>query len=240
MNRPSFFNPTIRFALFLSIIIVLWFLAKVFDLDINAARQWLAQYPVAISGILFIALYVGLTAVLWVGTMDLFRISGALLFGPYLGTFLIWIAEILNAAILFTISRTLGQEFVLARLGIDAQKLDYSKSQGGFWSAFVLRINLLVPFRFMDLGFGLSKIKFSSYIWAVILGSPMRILLVQFIIAGVGEAILKDPTAMYNYLMEHQDVLFWCAMYFLAVIIITVIALIKAFINKRKRKNELK
>ncbi len=238
MNN-RFLNPTARFIILLSLIVLLWFLARAFEFNIAAMRLWLAQYPLVLSGFFFIALYVGLTSLLWVGTMDLFRISGAILFGAYWGTLFIWIAEIIIAAILFTISRKLGQEFVLQKLGMKKGSLDYGKRHSGFWSAFVLRINPLVPFRFMDLGFGLSKIQFDKYMWAVVLGSPMRIFMVQFILAGIGEAIIhQGPKAMFDYLMVHQNVLILSALYILGVVIITLVAVVKGLIEHNLRKKK--
>ena len=227
-----FFGPTARFISLVCLVVILWFAARMFQFEMEALRARLTQYPAWLSACIFIGMYVGFTSLLWVGTMDFFRISGALIFGAYWGTLFIWIAEILNAAILFHVSRQLGQEFVLKKLGIPVEKLKYSNHPGGFWSAFVLRINPLVPFRFMDLGFGLSKIDFPKYFWAVVLGSPGRIFMVQFIIAGVGEAILKDPRAMMNYLLDHRTVFLFCAGYLAVVALITFGAIGMAFIKK--------
>jgi|GEM_PF-414005 len=234
-SKPSF-NPTVRFIFLIGLLIFLWFLASALQVDIHAIRERLSQYPLLISGVLFIAIYVGLTTLLWVGTIDFFRITGAWLFGPYWSTLFVWIAETLNATILFHISRKLGREFIEQKFHLKEKDLKYSKSNAGFWGAFVLRINPLVPFRFMDLGFGLTKIPFEKYFWAVVLGSPLRIFWLQFVIAGMGEAMFKDPIALHRYFMNNIPALLLSVVYFLFVIVMTIGAIIGAVVVNKMTK----
>ena len=229
-------NPTIRFILLISLLIFFWFLVRALHIDIEAIRYRLSQYPLAISGFLFIAIYVGLTTLLWVGTIDFFRITGALLFGPYWSTLFVWMAETLNATILFHISRNLGREFIEQKFRLKERDLKYSKSNAGFWGALVLRINPLVPFRFMDFGFGLTKLPFPKYFWAVVLGSPLRILWLQFILAGVGEALFKDPGAIYKYLLNNMPVLLLSGLYLVVVFLMTIGAIIAALVVNKMDK----
>ena len=227
-------NPTVRFILFLAFLAGLWFLGKAFHVDLDKVHAWLAQYPLWISGLCFIVIYVGITTLLWVGTIDFFRTTAAFLFGPYWSTVFVYIAEICNASILFMISRKLGREFVDQKFHLKQKDLQYTKSNSGFWWAFALRMNLLVPFRFMDLGFGLTELPFSKYFLAVVLGSPLRIFWLQFIIAGVGEIMFKDKAALVNYLLSHANVLFLSGIYFLSVLIITITAIVAAALRRRK------
>lgn len=235
MTKNSIFaNPTIRFLLFIGFLAGLWCLGKAFHIDIDQVHAWLARYPLWLSGLLYIVVYVGITTLLWVGTIDFFRTTAALLFGPYVSTILVYIAEIFNASILFLISRQLGREFVEQKFNLKEKDLKYTKSNSGFWWALALRMNPLVPFRFMDLGFGLTKLSFSKYFWAVVLGSPARIFWLQFILAGVGEALFKDKAALVNYLLSHSNVLMLSGVYFFSVVVITLVATIASAAGRRK------
>src|SRR5436189_110289 len=98
-------------------------------------------------------------------------------------------------------------------------------------------MNPLVPFRFMDLGFGLTKLPFTKYFLAVVLGSPLRIFWLQFILAGVGEALFKNPSALLDYLMAHQNVLFLSGIYFIGVIIATIIAIAVSAAGRRAKQS---
>lgn len=233
--KKFFANPTFRFLLFIAFLIGLWFLGKAFHLDLDKVHAWLAQYPLWISGVCFIVIYVGITTLLWIGTIDFFRTTAALLFGPYWSTLFVYIAEIFNACILFMISRKLGREFVEHKFHLKGKDLEYTKGDSGFWWALALRMNPLVPFRFMDLGFGLTKLSFIKYFWVVVLGSPARIFWLQFILAGVGEALFKDKAALVNYLLAHSDVLMFSGIYFLAVAVMTVVATIVSVSGKVKK-----
>ncbi len=227
-------KPTQHFLLLVTIIVALWLLGRVLNIDLLQVRVWLSQYPLWLSGFLFILIYVGLTTVLWVGTIDFFRISGALLFGPYWSTLFVYIAEIANASILFLLSRRMGRQFVEEKFHLKPADTKYAPDNAGFWTAFVLRINPLVPFRFMDVGFGLTKMPFRIYCYAVICGSLLRIFWLQYVIAGMGQAVLKSPLAMAEYFRSNSMALAISMVYLLSVVVFTVAVIIIKFIKKRK------
>lgn len=233
------FTPTQRFFLFLGLIAGLWYLGRSLHIDLGQIKIWLSQYPLWLSGSLFILIYIGLTTVLWVGTIDLFRISGALLFGPYWSTLFVTVAEIANASILFLLSRKLGREFIEQRFNLKDKYRNYSPDNAGFWTALVLRINPLVPFRFMDVGFGLTKLPFRKYFWAVVFGSPLRIFWLQFTIAGMGEVVLKDPAAMMKYLQNNKAALAVSLFYILVVIVLTAGVFIGTMIKRKVLQHQL-
>ena len=239
--QKLFFTPTVRFLLLIGFLIGLWFLGQTLNIDLDHVHAWLAQYPLWLSGLLYIIIYVGVTTLLWFGTIDFFRITGALLFGPYVSAALVYIAEICNASILFMVSRKLGREFVVQKFKLKSQDLQYAKSNTGFRWALALRMNLLVPYRFMDIGFGLTKVFFTKYFLAIVLGSPARILLVQLFIAGIGDVLFKKnvtPQELFNvlssYFPSHPGVLIFGLLNFLAVIILTIIALVMSMLRKQK------
>lgn len=223
----------LRFILFILLIAGFWLVGKLFHIDIPAVRTWLSQYPLWLSGLLYIVIYVGVTTVQWFGSIDFFRITGALLFGAGWSTLFVYIAEICNASILFMLSRKLGREFIEQRFHFKDKDNTYTPQTATFWTAVALRINPLVPFRFMDVGFGLSKISFRNYFWAVVVGSPLRIFWLQLVIAGVGEAILKNPMAMMDFLQTNRFAFALSSLYLLGVFVVTGVAVLVNIFKKK-------
>ncbi len=233
-------NKVFKFILFLTILSGCWYLGRVFDFDVSYYQEILSKYPLALSGAIFIALYVATTTFVWFGPKDVLRISSAILFGPYISTVFVWIGEMINSAIMFRLSRVLGRDYVQQKLGGKPGELDKIKDNVSFLGAIAWRINPLVPFRLMDLGYGLTPIPFQKYFMAIVITSFFRILWLQFIIAGIGVSLFEDASAMLDYFLEHPLVLRYSALYFLAVIVITVIAIVVRFLGKKKEISELK
>ncbi|MBW1744342.1 MAG: VTT domain-containing protein, partial [Deltaproteobacteria bacterium] len=89
---------------------------------------------------------------------------------------------------------------------------------------FLLRAVPLIPYRVLDISFGLSKLPLKKYILIVILASLPRIFWVQFVLAGMKGFSMNAAVAYFN---ENNVVFFLSLAYF-------VITLIVAFRIKRK------
>lgn len=203
-------------------------LGRWFHLDLNSLRVWLEQYPLMISGVVFIVFYVAITSLVWFGPKDVLRVASALLFGPFWSTVFIYIGELFNAALLFHVSRKLGQEFVMRKMNISAERIAQLQHRSGFVRAMVFRLNPLIPFRLQDLAAGLSPITFSTYLTAIIIAAPIRTFWLQYIIAGVGESFLM-PGAMNKYFLSHPGVLYASFGY---VVVSCVLIFINMFYSK--------
>ncbi len=183
-------NRAVRFSIFFALIGVCAFWGTRGHSNVEDVRAYFGQFPPAFAGVAFVVLYVALTFCLWL-PKDFLRIAAAYVFGTYLSTLLIWIAESLNAVILFHLSRLLGRDFVADKLPGRFHRLDERLAHLGFIELFLLRVVLLVPYRFMDLAAGLTNIPFRTYFMAVLLGSPIRIFIRQFLWVAVGESLFE-------------------------------------------------
>jgi uncharacterized membrane protein YdjX (TVP38/TMEM64 family) len=162
------------------------FLAKFFSLDKNTINNFLKDFPFGLAAVLFILLYVVSNFFVFWDLKDLLKPIGAVFFGAYISTLLIYIAEIINAYIFFTLSRRLGMEF--AEKYIKGKFKKFYENVGDMklgWIA-LLRLIILLPYRILDLSFGLSKVPFRRYMLAVVLASIPRIFWIQFIMASIG------------------------------------------------------
>jgi len=214
-----------RFLLLILILVLCWFLGKYFSSDIKYYKELISGFPIYLKGLAFVFLYSGVTFFAWL-TKDLFKIVGAVLFGAYLSTLFIWIAEIINAAVLFHLSRKLGRGFVESIIKGIIGDSDKKIQRGGFWGVFTLRIVPLVPYRFLDLIVGLTNISFKSYLIAVIVASPLRIFWIQFVLAGVGDKLIENPNiveffqAFIDYFLENVFIFYFTFGYIIAAIIL--------------------
>ena len=183
------------------------------------------QYPIALSGGIFIVLYIWLTIFTWIGPIDLFRVTGAVLFGPYYSTIFVYIAEMIIATILFNLSRKLGREYVQQRFKLKSKDIEDIKKDSGLFMLFTLRINPIVPYRVLDVVYGLTKMPFRSYFLIALIASFPRIFCLQFILAAVGAAVFKNPQALSSYLLGNRQVTLTAGLYLLLVFLLFFIAL---------------
>ncbi len=229
-------KKVLKFIFFLIIFAACWYSGRIFKVDVTSIQNLLSGYPLALSGSIFVILYVGTTTFIWFGPKDVLRIASAILFGALVSTLFVWIGEMINAAVMFHLSRILGREYVQQKFRVRSQELDRMKDNSSFLGVFAWRINPLVPFRLMDLGFGLTKISFRKYFIVIFGISFFRILWLQFIIAGIGVNLLKDIGAMQEYFYSNPKIIYYSVVYFLVVIVVTIAAIVARSLKKRKAK----
>ena len=223
MNPSLPQNKTFQFCILIALLFVFIFVGRYFNFDVERCREVLSKFPIVLSGLIFVVAYVVTTTFIWMGPKDVFRVVGAILFGAYVSTVFVWIGEMFNATILFFLSRKLGREFVQKKFNIGEGHLDKIKKEAGILGILALRINPLVPFRFLDLGYGLSRVSFKKYLSVIVIASGPRIFWLQFILADVGANVFKDIPALTAYFQNHPFIVQYSGMYFLLVIVLTIL-----------------
>lgn len=194
-NILKTFLKIIVFAAF--IFAIIW-LGGILSDNIEAVKAFLKNIPYIYSSIFFVVLYILANFVFFADIKDLLKPIGAVIFGAYISTLLIYVAEVINAFIFFNLSRILGMAFVERILKGKFHKFYDKLSNISFRWVFLLRFVPMVPFRVLDVSFGLSKVSFKKYIWAVILGSPLRIFWIQFILTSIGGFSMEKMMAYYR------------------------------------------
>lgn len=208
-----------RLSVFILSVALILLLGRFYHLDAERIEKFLKGFPLYYSGIVFIIFYCFFTFFIWL-SKDVFRLIGALLFGAYLSTLFIWVAEIINCLILFHLARYLGRSFVERSLKTKQNNLDERLSRLNFLWILLFRAAPLVPFRFLDLAAGLTGISFAKYLLAAVLGSPLRIFWLQYILSSVGKGIYNNPYALAEFLSADKTLFFWSLMYLILVIIV--------------------
>ncbi|MFO8052362.1 MAG: VTT domain-containing protein [Candidatus Omnitrophota bacterium] len=218
-------KPTIRFLLLVALIILLISLGQFFSIGQKEVSSFFQQFCLPWASVLFIFLYIVGTFFIWY-LKDPLKIIGALLFGAYLSTFFIYLAEIVNAYIFFKISKSGGEAFLEKKLKGKSKKVYEKIGNLNLGWIFLVRAVPLIPYRVLDLGFGLTKLSFRKYLLVVLLASLPRIFWIQFILASMKGFSFQKAA---GYFLENKLI-------FLVSIIYFIFTLIVAFILRRKMK----
>jgi len=217
-------NHKIRFLVLVILLFLFWYMGKIFHIDLESLQNYLSKFPLIWAGFIFTFLYCIVSFFTWFSwvTKDILRFVAAVLFGAYVSTLFIWIAETLNSSLLFYLTRFLGRGFVERFLQKKYQNFDERIGRVNFFWLFLFRFVPLVPFAFLDLANGLSKIPFRRYFWAIVLGSPLRIFWLQYILSAVGLSVFKDPSILVSYLLANKSIFIFSFIYLILVIIVGI------------------
>jgi len=177
-------KPNIRFAILLLFILLSILLGRLISINQEGIDHFLKRIPFAYSFVAFVLLYVGGTFFIWY-LKDPLKVVGAIFFGAYWSTFFIYIAEMINAWLFFKISNRLGKDFLEKSLRGRSKRVYEQIGEMGLGWIFLLRAVPLIPYRVLDISFGLSKLSFKTYILAVGLASLPRIFWIQFVLASM-------------------------------------------------------
>lgn len=223
MSPPSRLSTVVNFSLLIVCVIIFLNIGRFFQIDEAWYQSLLTGVPLLVSGGIFIILYVVLTSLIWIGPKDFFRLSSALIYGAYISTVLVYIGEVINAVIIFTLSRKLGRGFVESKLKGRMKQLDQTFADASFWWIFTMRL-FVVPFRFLDMGCGLTPIPLRKYLLIVVTASPVRLFLFQYLLT-LGADMIRDPLRLAEHLADHPWILGMNFVY--AVGIVFVLFLLK-------------
>jgi uncharacterized membrane protein YdjX (TVP38/TMEM64 family) len=120
-------------------------------------------------------------------------IAGAALFGSVWGVVLVSIASTIGASIGFLISRYLARDFVVRKFSQNEKfkKLDHLTEEHGAIIVAITRLVPLFPFNFLNYGFGLTGVRFWTYVfwsWLCMLpGTVLYVVGTDAIISGLRE-----------------------------------------------------
>lgn len=203
---PRRYRHELTFLLFVLIVAGLWYFGDKISFGTDAIRQDLEQIPLVYRGIGYVVLYVVVTFFLFF-SKDLFWVVGAVFFGAVFSTILISAAEVINCFILFFLARSLGRGFVQKRVSKKYEHLDERLGALGMPWLFVFRAAPVIPYRFLDMAAGLTRIPFRRYLLAVALGTPVKTFFIQYVLSSVDVAVLKDPSRMVVFMSENPKMM---------------------------------
>lgn len=158
-------------------VIILLRLAGAGD-KITALREWISTLG-SWGPLVFVLIYI--LAVVAALPGSAVTIAGAALFGSVGGVVLVSIASTIGASLAFLIARYLARDFILSKLaGSDLfKKLERLTAENGAMIVAIVRLVPLFPFNVVNYGFGLTAIRFRTYVfWSWLCMLPATILYV--------------------------------------------------------------
>ncbi len=212
-------------------------------------EQWsdfLAQRSPFLSSAVFVFIYVVSTFLIWFGPKDVLRVASVLVFGVWWSTGLVYIGETLNMVTLFWFSRRLGRGFVEEKAHGRMKEIDEAISNTSVPMIFFMKFYPVISFRFLDLGYGLTRISFLKYAAVSMIASPIRLFVIQYFIdlmMKFGVNSVRDPAKaiglvfeMTDYFMARPILFIAMEVYALSGILFFVVLVIRHKIRKRRAR----
>lgn len=158
------------FALLLAGLLLLLRLTELRQLLTEENLQQTVKRFGILAPIAYMALYALSTVLALPGTI--MTVSGGFLFGKWFGTLWAVLGATLGACCTFAIARTLGRDFVAARLAGRQwfQVLDRGIAEAGFSFMLFVRVVPIVPPTGINFGSGLTGIRFRDYVLGTLIG----------------------------------------------------------------------
>ncbi|MEE9542946.1 MAG: TVP38/TMEM64 family protein [Thermodesulfobacteriota bacterium] len=164
-------NKTYKFIVLIVFVLALFFAFRYFDLkaylDEENLQNWIAGFGL-LAPLVYILIYSIAPALMLPGL--LITVVGGVLFGPLWGVVYVIIGATIGAGVAFQVARLMGRDFIEARV-IKAKsarwaELDAQVEQNGWKIVAFTRLIPLFPFNFLNYAFGLTRVRFSTYLWA--------------------------------------------------------------------------
>lgn len=124
---------------------------------------------------------------------------------------------ILVPYIFFNISHFLGKDFVERKFSGKFKNFYEKIENMNMGWLFLLRGVPLIPYRILDLSFGLSKFPFRKYLLIVLVASLPRIFFIQFILAAIRGFSIESMT---QYLTDNMAICWILFFYYMLGIVV--------------------
>jgi uncharacterized membrane protein YdjX (TVP38/TMEM64 family) len=188
----------IKFTGLIFFIILFFVLAKIFNLGyrISEMKTWIQHLGYA-GPFVFIIIYA--MAVIFAVPGSAMTILAGVLFGTLIGTIVVSIASTIGAALAFLIARYFARGFIEEKLGKNGKfaELDRLAKENGEMVVAITRLIPLFPFNFLNYAFGMTGVKFGTYVlWSWLCMLPFTIVYVagaDALITGIKEGKIPWP-----------------------------------------------
>ncbi|RMG59188.1 MAG: TVP38/TMEM64 family protein [Deltaproteobacteria bacterium] len=174
--------------LLLALIVALIVVGRAFNLGekLAALKDWIGGLG-PLGPIVYVLLYVAAVVLAIPGSA--ITIAGGALFGAVTGTILVSVGSTIGAGLAFLIARYLARDAVSSWLEKNEkfQKLDRLTEEKGAVIVAITRLVPLFPFNLLNYGFGLTRVRFGTYLfWSWLCMLPGTV----FYVAGA-DAVAK-------------------------------------------------
>jgi uncharacterized membrane protein YdjX (TVP38/TMEM64 family) len=199
--------------------------------------DWLTRfnYWVAHLGVwgvlLFILVYIIATVLLF--PASILTVGAGFIFGVLLGTMIVWIAATAGAALAFLIARYLARDQIEHKIANNPRfkRIDRAIAERGAKLVFLLRLSPLIPFNLSNYFYGLTSVKFWSYVLASWIGMLPGTLLYVYL-GAAGKAGLSGAAGQTSGRSPWEYVLFGIGLIATAIVTVWVTRIARKELSK--------
>ncbi|MDP6380445.1 MAG: TVP38/TMEM64 family protein, partial [Phycisphaerae bacterium] len=184
----GWWKPLVLLAAVIAIVVLSWALNM--GEQLQRVKDWVAAQG-RWAPVLYILVYIGATVAALPGIA--LTVPAGALFGPILGTVYVSIASTVGASLSFLLARYLARGAVVRWLSSKEKfrQLDRMSEDHGPIIVALTRLVPIFPFNLLNYGFGLTRVRFWTYVfWSWLCMLPFTVVLVVTG-AGVTQAITE-------------------------------------------------
>ncbi len=161
---------SIKFIITVLIIVGVYFLLRHYGAtdairleNVPEIKTWVASFG-AIAPLVYIGLYIAATVFFLPGLPT--TVLAGIAFGPVWGVIYAWIASIIAVSVAFLIARYTARSLVESWVAGNEQfkKVDEGVKQQGWRILMFTRLMPIFPYNFQNYAYGITQIRFSTYI----------------------------------------------------------------------------
>ena len=191
--RRPLLRPIAKFTALVLLLVGLWFLSRRYTITIASVKAYVSAFSPIGAILMYMSIYI-FVSVAPTPARDLVKLVGALVWGTWASTAVLWVAEIITGVISFLLSKALGKAFVARLMGKKADAMMDRLKNAGVGTVIFLRLLPVIPWRYLNYGAGLVDIRFRTFLVGSIIGILPRTLLVQFLLVVLGDRFLSEKT----------------------------------------------
>ncbi len=165
---------------FILLILTVFVIVELFGLDdrLGELRDWIGSLGV-LGMLVYILIYIIATIAIIPGS--LITIAAGILFGSFLGVIVVSVGSTIGASLSFLIGRYFAKDAVERWMSKNEKfrKLEEFIESHGQLSVAIVRLIPLFPYNLVNYGFGLTRVKFRTYVlWTWLCMLPVTIIYV--------------------------------------------------------------
>jgi uncharacterized membrane protein YdjX (TVP38/TMEM64 family) len=158
-----------------------------FSFNLAELRRFILGYG-SMASIVFILLY-SLKPIFIVIPASLLSVAAGSIYGPLTATSLSIIGCFFSSSLAFFLSKIFGKVFVENIKGGNILKLQDQISKNGFYIILMMRLSVIFPYDALSYAAGLTKIKYSDFILATMVGTLPEIISYSIVGKHLGEPL---------------------------------------------------
>ncbi|HPM76242.1 MAG TPA: VTT domain-containing protein [bacterium] len=174
-----------------------------YNYELETVKAYLYTFNTLTATVIYTLLYFVVSVVPAPGARDTFKLVGPMRFGFLGSVLLVWIGEMLAAAISFPIGRWAGRDLLEQLFGARMIRLN-ERLKGANWQSIAfLRLLPVIPYRHFNFSAGLVDLRFGAYLLGSAVGILGRTAFFQFLFAvAMDYLIARGVTILQLYVVS--------------------------------------